>query len=152
MDEIGRILRRNWCCRGDGVEHDVAECCPDLLFEIKTIAVISKRSAMNFKNERIFFWRIEIGRLDNPALNLRLSFEDSYQISSTRPGTFCCSNSWLMAVSTRIAPLVETAHLRDCLAAKVKAIVPVRETENEPPPDALASDNFRSLFPLRRPR
>src|SRR5882757_10935667 len=62
MDEVGKFFAVTGAAAGIGVEHDVAEGSPDLLFEIKTIAVIPKGSPMNFENERIFLGRIEIGR------------------------------------------------------------------------------------------
>src|SRR4029077_7814420 len=41
-------------------------------FKVEAVAIITKRAAVNLKDERIFFRGIEIGRLHDPALNFAL--------------------------------------------------------------------------------
>src|SRR5207245_7100636 len=74
MDKIGEFLAVTGAAARIGVKHDVPEGGPNLLFKIEPVAVIPEGSAMNFENERIFFGGIEIGRLNDPALNLALVF------------------------------------------------------------------------------
>src|ERR1700676_1610344 len=109
MDEVGELLAVAGAAARIGVEHDITQGGPDLLFEIEAIAVIAEGSAVNFENKRVFLRGVEARRLNNPALNFALVLAEAYQISSTWPGIFCCKSSWLTAVRTRIAPLVETA-------------------------------------------
>src|SRR5437899_1739162 len=70
----------------------------------------------------------------------RLSLDDSHQSSSTAPDFFCASNSLFTDVSTRIVPPLRIAMSPGLSAVPdVKAMAPVFETENEPPPYALVA-------------
>src|SRR5260370_4084937 len=72
MDEVGELLAITGASARVGVELDGRRIITKMLFEIEAVAVIAKRSAVDFENERIFFGGIEAGRLENPALDLAL--------------------------------------------------------------------------------
>src|SRR5712692_6570678 len=74
MDEIGKILAVAGAAAGVYVKNHVAPGCQHLFFKIETVAIVGERTAVNFKDERIFLGRIEIGRVDDPTLDLTIVF------------------------------------------------------------------------------
>src|ERR1700674_1279741 len=74
MDEVGKVFAVAGAAARIGVEHDVAPGGEYLFFKVKAVTVVGKGAAMNLKDERIFFCRIEIGRMDDPTLNLVVVF------------------------------------------------------------------------------
>ena len=74
VDEIGKFFAVAGAAAWIGVEDDVTHRSPDLFFKIEAVAVIAKRAAVNFQDERIFLGGIEIGRLNDPALDFAIVF------------------------------------------------------------------------------
>ncbi len=50
VDEVGEFFAVTGAAAGIGVEHDIAQGSPDLLFEIEAVAVVAKGSAVNFQD------------------------------------------------------------------------------------------------------
>src|SRR6266568_1590880 len=91
------------------------------------------------------------GLIIQPSI-FRLSLDDSHQSSSTAPGFFCASNSLFTDVSARIVPPLRIAMSPGLSAVPdVKAMAPVFETENEPPPYALVALATWSVIFLNEP-
>src|SRR5258708_5842581 len=74
MDEVSKIHAIAGASAGIHVENHVTSGGQHLFFKIETVAVVGERTAVNFKNKRIFLGRIEIRRVDDPALDLAIVF------------------------------------------------------------------------------
>ena len=74
VNEVGEFLAVAGAAARIGVEDDVAHRSPDLFFEIEAVAIVGERAAVNFEDQRIFLRGVEIGRLDDPALDLAIVF------------------------------------------------------------------------------
>src|SRR5579859_2130554 len=74
VNEIGELFAVAGAAARIGIENDVAHGSPHLFFKIEAIAVITKRTAVNLENERIFFVGVEIRRLNDPAFDLAAIF------------------------------------------------------------------------------
>src|SRR5262249_1489971 len=74
MNQIGEFFAVTGAAAGVGVQDNVSARGKELLFEIKTVAIIRKWAAVNLDDQRIFLGRIKVGRLNDPALNFALVF------------------------------------------------------------------------------
>src|SRR3989442_456519 len=74
MDKIGKFLAVAGTSGGIYVENHIASRGQHLLFKIETAAVVGEGTAVNFKNQRILFGRIEIRRVNDPALDFTIVF------------------------------------------------------------------------------
>jgi len=74
VDEICEILAIAGTSARIYVENHIASGSQHLFFEIETVPVVGKRTAVNFKDKRIFFGSIKIRRVDDPPLDLTIVF------------------------------------------------------------------------------
>ena len=70
LDDVAEILAVAGAAARIRIEHDIAFRRHPLKFVIEDITVGRVRPAVDVQNQRIFFCRIEIGRLLHPGLNL----------------------------------------------------------------------------------
>jgi len=71
MDEIGKFFAIAGAAARIQIENDIT-LPQHLFFEIETVAIVGEGTAVNLQNERILLGRIEIRRMDDPALDLAL--------------------------------------------------------------------------------
>src|SRR5579883_2442795 len=74
VNQIGKFLAVAGAAARVGVEDDVAQGGPDLFFKIEAVAIVAERAAVDFEDKGVFFRGIEIGGMDDPALNLAMVF------------------------------------------------------------------------------
>src|SRR5216683_1308921 len=88
VDEVGELFAVTGAAARVGVEHNVPQRSPDLLFKIETVAIVAEGSAVDFQDQRIFFGGIEAGRLNDPGLNFALVFGGFVPNFLDMPGNF----------------------------------------------------------------
>src|SRR6056297_239558 len=69
VNQVAKLFSVTGTSPGIGIENHVASSRIELNFCRETVTIICKWPAMDFQQKRVFLFRVEVWRLDNPALN-----------------------------------------------------------------------------------